>query len=67
MSGTFQLEYAKSNRSTCKACSQKIDKDVLRIGKMGKQAAHHTHRPTALSLSDLFLIRLLTIVRCSVV
>ena len=35
MSGTFQVEYAKSNRSGCKACSSKIGKDELRIGKMG--------------------------------
>ena len=28
----YCLEYAKSNRSTCKGCGQKIDKDELRIG-----------------------------------
>ena len=26
------IEYAKSNRSTCKGCKTKIDKDILRIG-----------------------------------
>ena len=35
MSGTFTVEYAKSNRSGCKACKQNIGKDTLRIGKMG--------------------------------
>ena len=34
MSGTFTIEYAKSNRSGCKACKQNIGKDTLRIGKM---------------------------------
>ena len=29
---TYSLEYAKSNRATCKACKVKIDKDVLRVG-----------------------------------
>jgi poly [ADP-ribose] polymerase len=30
----FVVEYAKSSRSGCKGCKQKIDKDVLRLGKM---------------------------------
>jgi len=29
---TYCIEYAKSNRSTCKQCKVKIDKDTLRIG-----------------------------------
>mmetsp|Transcript_5750 Transcript_5750/g.10349 ORF Transcript_5750/g.10349 Transcript_5750/m.10349 type:complete len:272 (+) Transcript_5750:51-866(+) len=28
----FELEYAKSNRSACKHCKEKIDKDAIRIG-----------------------------------
>jgi len=28
----YSVEYAKSNRSTCKGCKVKIDKDTLRIG-----------------------------------
>jgi len=30
----FKVEYAKSNRSTCKSCSSTIEKDSLRIGKL---------------------------------
>ena len=30
----FQAEYAKSNRASCKACKEKIDKDSLRIARM---------------------------------
>ncbi|XP_029448906.1 poly [ADP-ribose] polymerase 1 [Rhinatrema bivittatum] len=29
----FTVEYAKSNRSTCKGCSQKIEKDQVRLSK----------------------------------
>ncbi|KAF7653732.1 hypothetical protein LDENG_00079310 [Lucifuga dentata] len=29
----FAVEYAKSNRSTCKACEQKIEKDQIRVSK----------------------------------
>ncbi|XP_008311175.1 poly [ADP-ribose] polymerase 1 isoform X2 [Cynoglossus semilaevis] len=29
----FSVEYAKSNRSTCKGCLQKIEKDQIRISK----------------------------------
>jgi len=29
---TFEVEYAKSNRATCKKCKGKIDKDVVRVG-----------------------------------
>ncbi|KAF7690537.1 poly [ADP-ribose] polymerase 1 [Silurus meridionalis] len=29
----FAVEYAKSNRSTCKGCDQKIEKDQIRISK----------------------------------
>ncbi|KAM9355428.1 poly [ADP-ribose] polymerase 1 [Pholidichthys leucotaenia] len=29
----FAVEYAKSNRSTCKGCEQKIDKDQIRVSK----------------------------------
>jgi len=29
---TFEVEYAKSNRSTCKKCKDKIDKDLVRVG-----------------------------------
>ncbi|KAK2864320.1 hypothetical protein Q7C36_003474 [Tachysurus vachellii] len=29
----FAVEYAKSNRSTCKGCDQKIEKDHIRISK----------------------------------
>jgi len=32
MPATYCIEYAKSNRSTCKQCKVKIDKDTLRIG-----------------------------------
>lgn len=28
----IEAEYALSNRSSCKACKQKIDKDELRLG-----------------------------------
>ena len=28
----YSVEPAKSNRSSCKVCKQKIDKDALRIG-----------------------------------
>ena len=30
----FKAEYAKSNRASCKACKEKIDKDSLRIARM---------------------------------
>ncbi|XP_026855307.2 poly [ADP-ribose] polymerase 1 isoform X2 [Electrophorus electricus] len=29
----FAVEYAKSNRSTCKGCEQKIEKDQIRVSK----------------------------------
>ncbi|XP_034018181.1 poly [ADP-ribose] polymerase 1 isoform X2 [Thalassophryne amazonica] len=29
----FAVEYAKSNRSTCKGCAQKIEKDQIRVSK----------------------------------
>ncbi|XP_004083528.1 poly [ADP-ribose] polymerase 1 [Oryzias latipes] len=29
----FAVEYAKSNRSTCKGCQQKIEKDQIRVSK----------------------------------
>ncbi|XP_072912212.1 poly [ADP-ribose] polymerase 1 isoform X2 [Hemitrygon akajei] len=29
----FAVEYAKSNRSTCKGCSKKIEKDTVRVSK----------------------------------
>uniref|UniRef100_UPI00398EF7A6 poly [ADP-ribose] polymerase 1 n=1 Tax=Pristiophorus japonicus TaxID=55135 RepID=UPI00398EF7A6 len=29
----FLVEYAKSNRSTCKGCSKKIEKDTVRVSK----------------------------------
>ncbi|XP_069743933.1 poly [ADP-ribose] polymerase 1 isoform X1 [Narcine bancroftii] len=29
----FAVEYAKSNRSTCKGCSNKIEKDTVRVSK----------------------------------
>ncbi|RXN23260.1 poly [ADP-ribose] polymerase 1 [Labeo rohita] len=29
----FAVEYAKSNRSTCKGCDQKIEKDHIRVSK----------------------------------
>ena len=32
--GAHCLEYAKSNRSTCAVCEEKIDKDAVRIGRM---------------------------------
>ena len=32
MDTRYCVEYAKSNRSTCKGCKLKIDKDILRIG-----------------------------------
>ncbi|EGD81001.1 ligase III [Salpingoeca rosetta] len=37
-STTFQIEGAKTGRSGCKECKQKIDKDVLRIGKVTPSA-----------------------------
>lgn len=30
----FQVDYAKSGRSGCKHCGEKIDQDELRVGKM---------------------------------
>lgn len=30
----FTVEYAKSNRSACKHCGEKIEKDLLRVGKI---------------------------------
>ena len=30
----YRVEYAKSNRASCKACKGKIDKDELRLAKM---------------------------------
>lgn len=36
----FQVEYALSNRSTCKGCDKTIDKDDLRIGKETKSERH---------------------------
>lgn len=30
----YRAEYAKSNRSSCKKCKDKIDKDVLRLAIM---------------------------------
>ena len=30
----FKAEYAKSNRSSCKLCREKIAKDSLRVAKM---------------------------------
>lgn len=33
MLNDFVVEYAKSNRSTCKGCEQKIEKDQIRISK----------------------------------
>jgi bifunctional polynucleotide phosphatase/kinase len=32
MSTSWSVEYAKSNRATCKGCGNKIDKDALRVG-----------------------------------
>jgi len=32
----FRVEYAKSNRSSCKGCKNKIEKDELRLAKMVK-------------------------------
>lgn len=34
----FLIEYAKSNRSTCVKCEQKIDKALIRIGKLDYNA-----------------------------
>ncbi|XP_064601493.1 LOW QUALITY PROTEIN: poly [ADP-ribose] polymerase 1-like [Liolophura sinensis] len=31
--GDFKAEYAKSSRSTCRGCEEKIDKDVVRVSK----------------------------------
>jgi len=30
----FSAEYAKSNRASCKACGDKIAKDILRLAVM---------------------------------
>jgi poly [ADP-ribose] polymerase len=35
----FQIDYAKSGRSTCKHCGNKIDQDEIRLGKMVQSAA----------------------------
>ena len=43
MSGTFTIEYAKSNRSTCKKCKDKIAQGALRIGKMGQRTLIAPH------------------------
>lgn len=37
MSMSFSVEYAKSNRSTCKGSKEKIEKDELRIAKVTEQ------------------------------
>ncbi|CAL8393165.1 unnamed protein product [Arctogadus glacialis] len=34
----FAVEYAKSNRSTCKGCEQKIEKDQIRVSKKSVDA-----------------------------
>lgn len=34
----FLMEYAKSNRSQCKACEKKIEKDTVRLGKLDYEA-----------------------------
>uniref|UniRef100_A0A8C2XQF6 Poly [ADP-ribose] polymerase n=1 Tax=Cyclopterus lumpus TaxID=8103 RepID=A0A8C2XQF6_CYCLU len=34
----FAVEYAKSNRSTCKGCDQKIEKDQIRVSKKSVDA-----------------------------
>ena len=36
--GSYVIEYAKSSRSTCVVCSQKIEKDVVRVGRMERAA-----------------------------
>jgi len=35
----FEVEYAKSNRSACKHCKEKIDKDAVRVGLKALGAA----------------------------
>lgn len=39
----YRVEYAKSNRASCKGCKSKIDKDVLRLARM-VQSRHHDGR-----------------------
>ena len=36
--GSYVIEYAKSSRSTCVVCQQKIEKDVVRVGRMERAA-----------------------------
>ena len=36
--GSYVIEYAKSNRSTCVVCSEKIEKEVVRVGRMERAA-----------------------------
>ncbi|KAM0731843.1 Poly [ADP-ribose] polymerase [Formica fusca] len=38
-SGDFRVEYAKSNKSTCKGCDEKIIKDEMRISKKDYESA----------------------------
>jgi len=36
---SFKIEYAKSGRSTCKHCGEKVDQDEIRLGKMVQSAS----------------------------
>ena len=38
----FRAEYAKSNRSSCKKCKDKIDKEELRLAVMVQVIALHS-------------------------
>ncbi|XP_033096615.1 poly [ADP-ribose] polymerase 1-like [Anneissia japonica] len=46
----FAVEYAKSNRSTCKACDEKIAKDDIRISKKDYERAAEKNIPGPVDL-----------------
>jgi hypothetical protein len=41
----WSVEYAKSDKSTCKGCQEKIDKGALRVGDFGGQYPKWQHMP----------------------
>lgn len=44
----FSVEYAKSNRSTCKGCGEKIAKDEVRISKLDDNPENQRYGPAPL-------------------
>ncbi len=43
-SNNFSVEYARSNRSTCHQCNNKIEKDLVRLSR--KVSSSHSYIPT---------------------